>query len=332
MAAPNAKKRTLSELKESDTLTKTDPKQGDTENAVEDIDTFNTFRAYVDAKGKAHNPAKHPFFLLEEYEELPPSATLNDVLNRVHAILVPESTNKSVDQTRESIEQIYQDEAEAEEEEEEEEPNDDAKNALIAKKIEEYLKKELTVIKNAWNGKNYSQAFDVLFAITYEGLAENDPSWAYGENDSKKEFEETLQGIVDVWSQLLGQSEKESHGHHHDQHLNLSASDKHFIHALLESLEKRCKKDNFKCTFHKIKLPTLETLDWNTEQKKYNVTVVMKEEEEVNESGSDSENEEESEDEGNEDDDEDEGGGAADGAEAVDENGEVEPPTKKKKT
>lgn len=324
MASPNTKKRTLSEVKETDVSTKTgsaaEEKQADTENAVEEIDTLNTFRVYLEAKGNAQKPSKYPFFLQEEIEDVQPSATLDEVLNRVHSILVPESTNKRAEQTRDTIEQIYQSD---EPEEEEEELDDDARNALIAKKIQAYLKKELTEIRNAWNAKNYSHVFDVLFATTFEGLAENEPIWTCGPSDSKSEFEETLQGIVDVWSQLLSQADKEF------CHEHLSVSDKHFIHVLLESLEKRCKKDNFKCTFHKIKLPTLESLDWPTEQKKYNVTVVMREDlNEESGSESDKSNEEESEDEGegNEEEEED------DEEDGADENGEVEPPAKKKKT
>jgi len=319
MASP-IKKRTLSELKESDASTKTgaggEEKQPDTENAVEEIDTLSTFATYLDAKAKAQKPPKHPFFLREEYEDLPPTATLDTVLNGVHSILVPESTNKRVDQIHENIEQIYQS---VEPEEEEEEPDDDARNALVDKKIQAYFKQELADIKKAWNEKHYSHVFDLLFAITYEGLVENEPVW--DRNGSKSEFEETLQGLVEAWSQLLTQADKEfCHDH-------LSVSDKHFIHALLETLEKRCKKDNYTCTFHKIKLPTLEPLNWLTEQKKYNVAVVTKEEGNE-ESGSDSDksNDQESDDEGNEEEDDEE---EDDGA---DENGETEPPAKKKKT
>jgi len=267
-------------------------------------------------KPKLKNHPNIHFFLREEYEDLPPTATLDTVLNGVHSILVPESTNKRVDQIHENIEQIYQS---VEPEEEEEEPDDDARNALVDKKIQAYFKQELADIKKAWNEKHYSHVFDLLFAITYEGLVENEPVW--DRNGSKSEFEETLQGLVEAWSQLLTQADKEfCHDH-------LSVSDKHFIHALLETLEKRCKKDNYTCTFHKIKLPTLEPLNWLTEQKKYNVAVVTKEEGNE-ESGSDSDksNDQESDDEGNEEEDDEE---EDDGA---DENGETEPPAKKKKT
>lgn len=328
MDSPNAKKRTLSEQKESDVAPKkggsADEKQNEPENPGEEINTYETLKAYIEAKAKKNGKEGVSYLLNDEYmalndewsEKHPESIIPMDVvLNRVHGILVPESTKNEAERIVGSIDSAW-DEQENEEENEEDEEEEDKRAIKTSKKIQECLQNELNSIKSAWNAKEYQKVFDLLFAVTYEGCIQN--QWYNNMNDDKSKIEEMLQAISDAWTQLLTKADKEFCQDH------LTSSDKHFISAMMDVLKKHTDENGYKWTFHKPKFPNPEPLEWPTEQKKYEVNVVLlSDDDEVEDSDNQSNSDNQEEDNENENENED-GSGA-------DENGGTEPPAKKKK-
>ncbi|ETO32357.1 hypothetical protein RFI_04760 [Reticulomyxa filosa] len=320
MASPNAKKRTLSEQRESDVATTkvgNNAAQKEIENETGELCTFDTFLSYLLERCKASDKEKTYYLLSEEHQALmeswsePGSPPMNMLLNHLHFILVPKTTEEAVSTLSEQMSLIGM--------QMNKKHKHYNKNKLflledVSKALQEQLKKNLAEIRDAWAAKNYQKVFDQLFALTYEGIIGGDILLEGGCEDTKS-LEEILHGVSDSWTKLLTNADKEFCQD------NLTLSDKHFIHTMLDTVKDRAENLGLKWTFHKTKLPPAEVLNWPVEQQKYNVHLIY-ESEQVEESGESAD--------GTEDDENEDEGAVESNEEKEAENGEAEPPTKRK--
>jgi len=305
---------------------KTIKKKGDPKDTHENpdankIDPFRTFYSYLHAKADAlkkaveYLPDESQDFTEELGDDKRDLVSMDTLLERLHAIFLPESTENMMDQVRESIDEILNESAGEEEEE---------SIKTIGNKIQNYIKKEITEVKNAWNTEQYQAAFDKLFALSYVACLEEN-GWYTDPNEvsDKSSVEEIFQQISNLWTQMFSKSDKFL-----DE--NLSLGDKHFIYVMMDSLHKRCTKEplSYKWTFTKPKPLAPESLKWNIEQAKYNAPIKTLGD------ISDEEDDEDMEDEDVEDSDnygmeeEEDGAGQAEGGEEEEPTG---PPSKKRR-
>jgi len=226
------------------------------------IDPIRTYFEYLDCKGETlrRSPAILPeevAILAHEYHFRPETISMDLVLRRLHSIFLPESTKHAMDKLHEHMIKIYK---EAEDEVIE----------VLGKKMQEYLKSELSKVENARNTNQHQQVFDILFAVTYVGCIEenvwfSDPATV----NAKASIEEIFQHLSNEWMHLFSKADEDFI----DRHLTLS--DKHYINAMLDSLKKRCGQLHYTWTFNKLKLHPQEILLWSTEKLKYNVPLVL---------------------------------------------------------
>ncbi|ETO15685.1 hypothetical protein RFI_21680, partial [Reticulomyxa filosa] len=312
MESPNAKKRTLSEQKESDI----DPKKVAEGEAEGELDIIETFKAYIGARGKSEKKEGESLVIEEELDALraehpDEEISMDVVLNNANGMVIPDEISEEIEQLISNLNEAF------ENEEEEEEDDDDvrfARYAKLSKKTFTSLQNVLNEIKSEWEKKNYAAVFSKLLSVTYGGCLQN-RWWHELEEEDKPQIEAFFQTLSDLWTQLLTKADKE---YCQD---NLSTSDKRFINAMMDVLKKQT--DAFNWTFQKLKLPNPEPLSWEKVQKEYDIpNIYLKEEVE------DSDNQSNSENQGDEN--EDEGESAEEGG-ATNENGATEPPTKKAK-
>jgi len=266
MSSSTSKKRTLSELKETDTTTKKSTESGETkeentENATDEMDTLGTFLKYLEAKDDTPDKTKTAVYLDQEWDDLEEGwkkehstpVPMDKVLHHLHYMLVSSSTEEEKQRITNEIEQIVQ-------EAEDNEDDEDAIKKAIASRIQEFLKQEVEQLKEEIKKKEFGKALDVLIGITYGGCVENHYFWFGEQKEGKEAIEEIFHGITDGWTHLF-KADKFCHD-------NLSLTDKHFIYAMLDRVKSLADKDGYKWTFHKTTLPPPEQLHWATEQKK----------------------------------------------------------------